>query len=203
MQPRSREMQGINSLLNSSSQIPLQDLQTQQNHSQIQNSHFDPNSSSNDDFLEQMLSTIPSCSWADLKSPWDLNPTNNLTMPLNNCNNNTAAKPRDLSDETAPSNTDNGNNVGFHSNFDESAILASKLRQHQISGGSSSSGAAAAAAAKMMLQQQLLMAAARGGMAQKDVLDGSSFKSPNQVISVLTGIRVHNMPIELRTALID
>ncbi|CAK7338225.1 unnamed protein product [Dovyalis caffra] len=172
MQPCSREMQGMNSLLNSSSQIPLQDLQNQQ----IQHSHFDPNSSSHDDFLEQMLSTIPSsCSWADLKSPWDLNPPTNLTVPMNN--NNSSAKPRDLSDETAPSNTDN-NNVEFLNNFDESVILASKLRQHQISGGGN--GAAAAAAAKMMLQQQLLMAAARGGLSPNDVMDGSSFKSTTQ-----------------------
>ncbi|KAL9339547.1 hypothetical protein Peur_068562 [Populus x canadensis] len=166
MQPCSREMQGINSLLNPSSQIPLQDLQNQQNPSQIQNSHFDPNSSSNDDFLEQMLSTIPPCSWPDLKSPWD------LAMPINNNDSsNSIAKPRDLSDETAPSNTDNSN-LGFHNNFDESVILASKLRQHQISGG----GGGAAAAAKMMLQQQLLMAAARGVLPQNDIIDGSSFK---------------------------
>jgi hypothetical protein len=164
-------MQGINSLLNPSSQIPLQDLQNQQNPSQIQNSHFDPNSSSNDDFLEQMLSNIPPCSWPDLKSPWD------LTMPINNNDSsNSIAKPRDLSDETAPSNTDNSN-LGFHNNFDESVILASKLRQHQISGGSG-----AAAAAKMMLQQQLLMAAARGGLSQNDDID----VSPTQVIFIFT-----------------
>ncbi|XP_052310099.1 bHLH transcription factor RHL1 isoform X2 [Populus trichocarpa] len=161
MRPCSREMQGMNSLLNPSSQIPLQDLQNQQ----IQNSHFDPNSSSNDDFLEQMLSAIPSCSWADPKSPWDLNPPTNLPFPTNN--NSSSAKPRDLFNETPPSNTDN-NNVGFHDNFDESVILASKLRQHQISGGSG-----AAAAAKMMLQQQLLMAAARGGLSQNDDIDVS------------------------------
>ncbi|KAH8505007.1 hypothetical protein Peur_045538 [Populus x canadensis] len=164
MRPCSRDMQGMNSLLNPSSQIPLQDLQNQQ----IQNSHFDPNSSSNDDFLEQMLSAIPSCSWADPKSPWDLNPPTNLPFPTNN--NSSSAKPRDLFNETPPSNTDN-NNVGFHDNFDESVILASKLRQHQISGGSGGGGAAAAA--KMMLQQQLLMAAARGGLSQNDDIDVS------------------------------
>jgi hypothetical protein len=81
-----------------------------------------------------------------------------------------------LSDETAPSNTDNSN-LGFHNNFDESVILASKLRQHQISGGSG-----AAAAAKMMLQQQLLMAAARGGLSQNDDID----VSPTQVIFIFT-----------------
>jgi hypothetical protein len=92
-------------------------------------------------------------------------------MPINNNDSsNSIAKPRDLSDETAPSNTDNSN-LGFHNNFDESVILASKLRQHQISGGGG-----AAAAAKMMLQQQLLMAAARGVLPQNDVIDGSSFK---------------------------
>lgn len=167
MQPCSREMQGINSLLNPSSQIPLQDLQNQQ----IQTPHFDPSSSSNDDFLEQMLSTLPSCSWTDLKSPWDLNPTTNLNIPINNSS---ANPPGDLSDETPPSIPEN---VAFH-NFDESAILASKLRQHQISGGSSP---AAAAAAKLMLQQQFMMATRGGAMPQNDVVDGSSFKSPTQV----------------------
>ncbi|KDP38664.1 hypothetical protein JCGZ_04017 [Jatropha curcas] len=167
-------MQGINSLLNSSSPIPLQDLQNQQ----IQNPHFDPSSASNDDFLEQMLSTIPSCSWADLKSPWDLNPATNL-MPITNSTT-AAVKPRDLSDETPPSIPEN---VGFHNNFDESALLASKLRQHQISGGEGGEplSAAAAAAAKLMLQQQLLMAARGGaGLSQNDIIDGSSFKSPTQ-----------------------
>ncbi|XP_050213333.1 bHLH transcription factor RHL1 [Mercurialis annua] len=167
-------MQGINSLLNqsspssttSTSQIPFhyQDLQNQQ----IQTPHFHPSSSSsNDDFLEQILSTIPSCSWPDLKSPWDLiNPT--TTLP---------PKPRGLSDETPPPNSmADATNGGFH-NFDDSVILASKLRQHQISGG----GPSPAAAAKLMLQQQLMMAASRGGgLGQNDIVDGSSFKSPSQ-----------------------
>ncbi|WCJ29919.1 bHLH transcription factor RHL1 [Euphorbia peplus] len=160
MQPCSREMQGggLNSLLNpssssSSSQISLHDL-----HNQIQASHFDPNTpSSNDDFLEQMLSTIPS--WSDLKSPWELNPISDSN-----------SKPLDLSDETPPDNN------GFH-NFDDSLILASKLRQHQISGGGAPSPTTTA---KLMLHQQLMMAAARGSLSQNDVVDGSSFKSPPQ-----------------------
>ncbi|TKY73108.1 Transcription factor bHLH66 [Spatholobus suberectus] len=103
MQPCSREMQGLNSLLNSS-QISLQDLHTA---NQIQNSHmnhhhqqqlghatnphFDP--TSHDDFLDQMLS---SCSWPDLnpnKPLWDPNSLHDI-------------KPPDLSDETTPSNND-------------------------------------------------------------------------------------------------
>ncbi|XP_034699963.1 transcription factor bHLH78 isoform X2 [Vitis riparia] len=217
MQPCSREMQAINSLLNPS-QISLQDLQNghhhhhhhqhqqqqqqqQQHHPQIPNpsqiqlpnTHFD--SSSQDDFFEQMLSTLPS--WSDLpanpKSPWELNASNPISMPSN--------KSRDLSDDTTPSNPDN---VQFA--FDESAMLASKLRQHQISGNSS------AAKAALMLQQQLLLSrgvamgrspsngsgAGESGLlqlplslsngdsclvdrSQNDVVDGSSsFKSPNQ-----------------------
>ncbi|KAJ6406926.1 hypothetical protein OIU84_010442 [Salix udensis] len=161
MRPCSREMQGMNSLLNPSSQIPLQDLQNQQ----IQNSHFDPNLSSNEDFLEQMLS---SCSWADPKSPWDLNPPTNLPFPTNNSSS-SSAKHRDLFNETPSSNSDS-NNVGFRNSFDESVILASKLRQHQISCGN---GAAVSDAAKMMLPQQLLMAVARGGLSLNDDIDGS------------------------------
>ncbi|KAL5547482.1 hypothetical protein UlMin_002713 [Ulmus minor] len=175
MQPCSREM--MNSLLNSSSQISLQDLQ-QQSSSPIQASQihnqihgFEP--TSHDDFLEQMLSTLgpSSCSWTDLNSnkvPWE------TSLPINGGN---------KSDETGSSNHEN---VGFP--YDESANLASKFRNHQISGGSKS-------AAAMMLQHQLMMSrgSGDGGLipmplslgsgefdrSQNDV-DGSSFKSPNQ-----------------------
>ncbi|XWS72620.1 hypothetical protein CRYUN_Cryun02cG0055700 [Craigia yunnanensis] len=169
MQPCSREMQAMNSLLNPTQQIPLQDLQSNGNsngHQQIQNPQFDP-ATSHDDFLEQMLSTLPSCSWSDLKSPWD--------------------QPK--SDETGSPNPDN--NVGFH--YDE--ILASKLRQHQINGGGGSSPATAAM--KMTMQQQMMLAgraaaAGGGGLSMplslgsgapgsnhNDIVDGSSFKSSN------------------------
>ncbi|KAK4765667.1 hypothetical protein SAY86_026757 [Trapa natans] len=48
----------------------------------------------------------------------------------------------------------NGNAVGpFGAHFDESAVLVSKLRQHQISGGSGSSTLAKA----LLLQQQMVM----------------------------------------------
>ncbi|XP_039012183.1 bHLH transcription factor RHL1-like [Hibiscus syriacus] len=67
MQPCSREMQAMNSLLNPSQQIPLQDLQINGHHSQ-----FDDPASSHDDFLEQMLSTtsfpVSSSSWSDLNN---------------------------------------------------------------------------------------------------------------------------------------
>uniref|UniRef100_A0A2P2L8J7 Uncharacterized protein MANES_14G112400 n=1 Tax=Rhizophora mucronata TaxID=61149 RepID=A0A2P2L8J7_RHIMU len=160
MQPSSREMQGPKN----------------QHSQQIQSPHFDPSSSSNDDFLEQMLST---CSWADLKSPcWDLNPadatTTGLSLPIHN---GAAKLPVDLSKETAAEN-----DFAFH-NFDESALLASKLRLHQISGGvaGTDGGPSPVAAAKMMLQQQLMMAARGGLQSQNDVVDGSSFNStPSQ-----------------------
>ena len=165
-------MQAMNSLLNPTQQIPLQDLQSN-GHQQIQNPQFEP-TSSHDDFLEQMLSTLPSCSWSDLKSPWD--------------------PPK--SDETGPSNPDN--NVGFH--YDE--ILSSKLRQYQINGGEGSSPATAAM--KMMMQQQMMLAGRAaasdgggGGLTmplslgsdaagshQNDIVDGSSFKSPNHQVHV-------------------
>ncbi|KAF5469538.1 hypothetical protein F2P56_013602 [Juglans regia] len=188
MQPCSREMQGMNSLLNPP-QISLQDLHNQQpqiqnsqihhhQHHQVQNSHFDP--TSQEDFLEQMFSTIPppSYSWSDL------NPTN-LTKTA------WELKPRDLSDESVPSNHDN-NNVAFQ--FDDDSTLVSKLQNHQISGSAKSASAAAAAAAALMLQQHLLMSrgvsgtgAGESGLIQMplslgsdDVVDGSSsFKSAN------------------------
>ncbi|PON54568.1 Basic helix-loop-helix transcription factor [Parasponia andersonii] len=195
MQPCSREMQGnnINSL------ISFQDLQNQSSSSsasiQASAAHHFEQGPAHDDFLEQMLSTLgqQQPSWADLgppgggggggaaaanaKAPWE------------------TLKPRDLSDETAPSGHEN---VAFP--YNESVNLASKFRNHQISGGGGSKSAAAAAAA-MMLQQQLMMArglAGAGGSggaglmpmplsisngdfdrSQNDVVDGSSFKSPN------------------------
>ncbi|KAI4344269.1 hypothetical protein L6164_011515 [Bauhinia variegata] len=200
MQPRSREMQGINSLLNSS-QISVQDLHNSHHHhhhqQQIQDSqmqhhqvnqssgHFDP--TSNDDFLEQMLSVLPSCSWPELnpKPLWDLNPAN--SVPINGSD----IKPTDLTDDTPPSNADN---VAFQ--YDEHANLASKFRNHQISSGSPSSKSTAAA---LMLHQQLLMSrgvsAAESGLLQmplslgggdfersrNDVVDGSPFKASNPV----------------------
>ncbi|KAK3189713.1 hypothetical protein Dsin_029274 [Dipteronia sinensis] len=159
MQPCSREMQGLNSLLNNNpSQIPNGHDQSQIHHHAA--APFDPTvAASQDDFLEQMLSSLPSCSWTDLKSPW---------VDLNG---------RDLSDESPPT----------PHQFDDSMILASKLRQHQISGGSASPAAAAAAAKMMMQQQQQILMAARGAMGmpltlgngvETDVVDGSSFKSP-------------------------
>ncbi|XP_047306343.1 transcription factor LRL3-like [Impatiens glandulifera] len=73
MQPSSREMQSMDSLLNQS-QSPLQD-QSEIDITQM-SSHFDP-STSQDVFLEHMLSSIgnSSCSWSDAlnsRFPWDL-----------------------------------------------------------------------------------------------------------------------------------
>ncbi|KAM2843313.1 hypothetical protein COP1_026036 [Malus domestica] len=176
-----REMQEMNSLLNSSassSQLSLQDhhhLQQQpHSHSQMHHqiptpsaSHFD--SATHDDFLEQMLSTLGP-SWAS------------------------------AADDAPPPLSSNPDNVVF--SYDDSATLAAKFRSQQISAGSGtnkSASASAEAAAAMMLQHQLMMsrsgAADSGfgptglslgnngdfGRSNNDVGDGSSFKSPNQV----------------------
>ena len=83
-----------------------------------------------DDFFDQMLSTLPSA-WADLgaggKSPWEL-----------------TASAGAAEDPAAQ------NHFG-----DESALLASRLRQHQISGGPAGGGGGGAEAAKQMVLQQL------------------------------------------------
>ncbi|XP_057967494.1 bHLH transcription factor RHL1-like [Malania oleifera] len=225
MQPCSGEM-GMDSLspcLNPT-QVSLQDLQNghhrhhhqqqQHQHQQIQNaqiqvqsSHFDPSPA--DDFLEQMLSTIPSCSWPELsagnpnRAPWDLNPGNSIS-PANPIG---LQKPRDVAEDQGQGNPEA---LQFH--YDDSAMLASKLRQHQIGGGSSAGKSA------LMLQQQLLMSrglGAAGGLSrsptsgsaagdsgllplplslgngdscdsrflidrsQNEIVDASSFKSPN------------------------
>ncbi|KAE9608303.1 hypothetical protein Lal_00026183 [Lupinus albus] len=173
MQPISREMQGINSLINSS-QISLQDL-----NNQIQNPHmninhnqqlnpFDP--TSHDDFLQQMLSNL------DSSSSWLDHDTNINNKPM---------LWEHKHDETTLSNMEN-NVVGFP--YDNEHVgLASKFRNHQINATSPTNKAAAAAA--LLLHHQLLMArgvAADSGLPQmpvslggNDVVDGSSFKSPN------------------------
>ncbi|CAK9168838.1 unnamed protein product [Ilex paraguariensis] len=179
MQPCSREMQALNSLLN---QQDLQNGQQQiSNTHQIHQSHFDP-TSSHDDFLDQMLSSLPPSSWPDL--PFASNPIGSLAA---------GHKLQDLSDQ-----------------FDDqsqSALLVSKLRQHQISGGGAVAGNSPAAAKAFLLQQQLLLSRglSAGGLrsptgagdsgilqmplslgtgegfdgSQNNVVDGSSFKSPN------------------------
>ncbi|KAI3446766.1 hypothetical protein Pfo_003431 [Paulownia fortunei] len=145
-------MNNHNSLLN---QHQISSLQEIHNHGQPQLSsspHFDP-TSSHDDFLEQMLSSVPSSAssftWAD-------------------------DQPSGL--------------VGYLGE-QSATVLASKMRQHQISNG---------AAKALMLQQHLLhsrsLAAANGlrsptgadagllPMPQgdhNDVVDGPSFKSAN------------------------
>ena len=107
-------------------------------------------------------------------------------------------KPRDLSNEPTQSIAEN---VGFQ--YDEQASLASKFRNHQISGNSPTTKSTVAAAA-LMLQQQLLMSRAGvlgsasvgdSGLLQmplslsggdfkhsgNDVVDASSFKPSNPV----------------------
>ncbi|TYI76981.1 hypothetical protein E1A91_D06G114600v1 [Gossypium mustelinum] len=129
MQPCSREMQAMNSLLNPTQQIPLQDLQINGNrhhHQQIHvpsSSHFQyptPTSTTHhdDSFLEQILSSTTSFPW---------------------------------SDETGPPNPEDNNNAGF--NYDD-MVLASKLRQHQINGGAAGNPFAAMKMMLMMQQQQ-------------------------------------------------
>lgn len=141
-------MNNINTLLN---QHQISSLHEIHSHAQLPqmlaSSHFDP-VASHDDFLEQMLSSVPpsaaSFPWADDHSP------------------------QQLEEQSA-------------------AVLASKLRQHQISNG---------AAKALMLQQQLMLsrglAAGNGARADgallpiphgdhNDVIDGNGFKSANSI----------------------
>jgi hypothetical protein len=88
-----------------------------------------------DDFFDQMLSSLPS-TWADLaapKSPWDMSAATNPNGSGEDCG-----------------------------GYDESALLASQLRQHQISGSGSPAGVK-----PMMLHQMLMSSAGRapGGAA--------------------------------------
>ncbi|XP_047170528.1 bHLH transcription factor RHL1 isoform X1 [Vigna umbellata] len=137
MQPCSREMQGANnnSLFNNQQQI-----------------HFD--ATSNEDFLKQMLSNLPS------SSPWTLDPKHNPLWDPN-------------SDETTPEN-----NVVFPYDL-EQANLASKFRNHQITDDKAS-----ALMLQHHHQLLLSSAAANSPILQmpvsslNDVVHASSFKSP-------------------------
>lgn len=155
MQPIGGEfgaMNNINALLN---QHQISSLHELHGHGQmLASSQFDP-AASHDDFLDQMLSSVPSSAyhWGDDNSPPEMEE---------------------------------------HS----TAALASKLRQHQISGG---------AAKALMLQQQLMLsrsiAAANGGHRSptggdgalipmplgdhNDGVDGNSFKSASTVSYLL------------------
>lgn len=143
MQPRSstsREMQAMNSLLS-------QQLHDLQNGQQQQHHHFDSTTPSHDDFLEQMLSSISTSSWhppppPDLKpqSPWD---------PLSSAAAAAASQ--------AP----------LGSLEDQSVLLASKLRQHQIDG-----------AKALMLQQQLMLSRGLAGNGLRSP-PGASAVGPN------------------------
>ncbi|PSS08104.1 Transcription factor bHLH66 like [Actinidia chinensis var. chinensis] len=135
----------MNSIL-SQAQLSLQDLQNGRipnSNSQIQ--HFEA-ASSHDDFLDQMLSTLPSCSWPELagstpKYLWDIS-SNTLSIGSN--------KSPDMEDLPPQ----------FHFDGDQSAELAFKLRQQQIGDG----GEGLAAAKSLLLQQQLLLQSRGGGL---------------------------------------
>ncbi|XP_028793978.1 transcription factor bHLH66-like [Neltuma alba] len=157
MQPSSSEMQqGINSSSSSSmnsSQIPL--------HDQIQQPDL------HDDFLDQMLSNLPSCSWPDLnpKPFWDhqLNPSddnhNNATFPYED-------KFRNLqipSASTPPPKS-------------AAAEAVALMLQRQLL---MSRGVAGGGAADSGLLQMPLSLGGGGNFepSRNDVVDGSSFKS--------------------------
>eukprot|EP00268_Persea_americana_P027601 TRINITY_DN26955_c1_g1_i3.p1 TRINITY_DN26955_c1_g1~~TRINITY_DN26955_c1_g1_i3.p1 ORF type:complete len:483 (-),score=56.05 TRINITY_DN26955_c1_g1_i3:342-1790(-) len=123
-----REMQGMSASL-SPSQIPP--LQHQHQHNQMQSSqiqlqqqnqnqslHFDQPSSHDDLFDQiQMLSNLSSSSsWSDLSS-------NPKSSPFLSLLSQSSAKLRHLSDDS------------LHLPYDDSALLAARLRHHQITAG--------------------------------------------------------------------
>ncbi|XP_068651749.1 bHLH transcription factor RHL1-like isoform X2 [Aristolochia californica] len=127
------------------SMMALQELQSnqqpQQQQQKIQNlqmqvqptSHFD-HTQSHDDFLDHMLSSYPS--WSENQKQLF-----NVSLVSQNHSDNPSHQAENL----------------HHNPYDESSLLASRLRQHQISGNSPT-----ARGKPMVLPQQLLMA--RDGM---------------------------------------
>ncbi|KAL8488575.1 hypothetical protein ACS0TY_024744 [Phlomoides rotata] len=150
MQPVSREFGAMNNINTLFNQHQISSLQEIHHHQMLTNSQFDP-ASSHDDFLEQMLSSVPSSAAA---FPWAEDHS-----------------PPQMEEQSA-------------------AVLASKLRQQQITNG---------AAKALMLQHQLLLSRGfaagndlrsptgvdGGGLPpmpqvdHNDVVDGNSFNSAN------------------------
>lgn len=143
-----------------------------------------------DDFFDQMLSSLPS-TWADLatpKSPWDMSAAANPAGSGEDCN-----------------------------GYDEPALLASRLRQHQISGSGTPAGAK-----PMMLHQMLMSSAGRapGGGAGgagagdpsgffplplslgRDDVEGA-FKSPNGTVKTCTFNSILSLHFVISSPIVD
>ncbi|CAL9748169.1 unnamed protein product [Musa acuminata subsp. burmannicoides] len=159
MQPSSREMQGMAGSMNGGishssavAQIALRELQNGHGGRQIPNSgpqaSFDDGASGHDDFLDQMLSSLPS-SWAEfgnLKTPWDPPEAGQRIFGAG------------LASETSPEEPSAAAAEGMrYPPYDESSLLANRLRQHQISGGSSPNGKAMMVHLDHQSQQQMLL----------------------------------------------
>ncbi|WOL19381.1 transcription factor bHLH66-like [Canna indica] len=153
MQPSSREMQGVAASLNGGithasavAQLTLRELQNGHGQQQIPNpglsAQFDHGDvSGHDDFLDQMLSSLPAA-WAELgtpKSTWD---TSEVAQKLFSAGLGSGKSADETSAEAM-----------HYALYDESSLLANRLRQNQISGGSSPTGKA------IMSQQQMLLSA--------------------------------------------
>ncbi|RZR84866.1 hypothetical protein BHM03_00011769 [Ensete ventricosum] len=159
MQPSSREMQGMAGSMNGGisrssavAQIALRELQNGHGGQQIPNSvpqaSFDHGASGHDDFLDQMLSSLPS-SWAELgnlKTPWDPPEAGQRLFSAG------------LVGESSPEEPSAAAAEGMrYPPYDESSLLANRLRQHQISGGSSPNGKGMMVHLDHQSQQQMLL----------------------------------------------
>ncbi|CAL9110854.1 unnamed protein product, partial [Musa textilis] len=159
MQPSSREMQGMAGSMNGGishssavAQIVLRELQNGHGGQQMPNSgpqaSFDDGTSGHDDFLDQMLYGLPS-SWAELgnlKTPWDPPEAGQRLFSAG------------LAGETSPEEPSAAAAEGMrYPPYDESSLLANRLRQHQISGGSSPNGKAMMVHLDHQSQQQMLL----------------------------------------------
>lgn len=155
-------------------QVSLDELQANgESQSQQQQQQQQYQESQNDDFLDQMLSTIPNCSWPP--TPHD------LPSPSSNPNPTTANNLSLKSGDSPPDEPDAS--AAFHYPFDESSLV-SKLRQqqHQIN-------EVTAKSLLMQHQQQFLLSRRSPGdtapgmlplplsLGSTDPVDPSSFKS--------------------------
>ncbi|CAN6459308.1 unnamed protein product [Victoria cruziana] len=134
MQPSSEGMTSMGGSL-SSQHMLIREMQPQEIANPHQTGNLDHHQISHDDFLEQMISTLPS--WSDLSS--SSFPQN---LPNGGTNKNGSDASQKLFTMSLMSKPENASQDAARCipSFDDSAMLASRLRQHHISSGGSSPG---------------------------------------------------------------
>ncbi|KQJ90248.1 transcription factor bHLH66 isoform X1 [Brachypodium distachyon] len=159
MQPTTRELQAMAAAAAGAGQISMGDLRN--------NGHAGPGGANgggggvHDDFLDQMFGSLPPSAWHELATAA------------------AAAKPPE--DDSGMQQQQQ-----FGGPYDESVMLASRLRQNQISGGGGPGSGAGGAAKQMVLQQLADLRQAGHGHGHHMMLQGGTGRGDSGMILPLT-----------------